>query len=301
MAGIAINSDVGEGFGAWGPADEGPLLDQVTAANVACGFHAGDPDILRRTCAASAARGVAIGAQVSYRDLAGFGRRFVDVPAPTLVNELLYQMGALDVFARLAGSRISYVKAHGALYNVAARHGGHAAAIVEAVSLFDRRLPLLCQPRTEVWTRAVEAGLRPLAEGFVDRGYTDEGLLVPRSEPGALITDPDEAARRAVLMARTGTVVSVSGRTVDIAPEGGALAALCVHSDTPGAVAIAAAVRAGLAAAGIESRTPADVASPAPVAVESTVSAASAASAGSTVGASGASGAGAAGGTETGR
>lgn len=259
MRAVAVNSDVGEGFGVWGPDDEGELLDQVTAANVACGFHAGDPDILRRTCAASAARGVAIGAQVSYRDLAGFGRRFIDVPPKTLVNELLYQMGALEAFARLAGSRVSYVKAHGALYNAAARHPGHAAALVEAVTLYDRELPLLCQPRTEVWTRALAAGLRPLAEGFADRGYTDEGLLVPRSAPGALITDPTEAARRAVRMAEDGTVVAVSGRTVRIAPDDGDLAALCVHSDTPGALALATAVRTGLTERGIRVTTPGDL------------------------------------------
>ncbi|NEW70610.1 LamB/YcsF family protein [Streptomyces rhizosphaericus] len=251
MTALALNTDVGEGFGVWGPADEGELLDQVTAANVACGFHAGDPDILRRTCEASTARGVAIGAQVSYRDLAGFGRRFIDVPPATLVNELLYQMGALEVFARLAGGRVGYVKAHGALYNAAARHTGHAAAIVEAVALYDRTLPLLCQPRTAVWERALEAGVRPLAEGFIDRGYTDEGLLVPRSAPGALITDPAEAAERALRMAESGTVVSVSGGVVRIAPDGGELAALCVHSDTPGAVGLAAAVREALASEGV--------------------------------------------------
>lgn len=260
MTALAVNTDVGEGFGVWGVADEGPLLDQVTAANVACGFHAGDPDILRRTCEAAATRRVAIGAQVSYRDLAGFGRRFIDVPTATLVNELLYQMGALEVFARLAGSRISYVKAHGALYNAAAHHSGHATAIIEAVTLFDRGLPLLCQPRTEVWARAAAAGLRPLAEAFVDRAYTDEGLLVPRSAPGAIITDPAEAARRALRMAESGTVTSVSGRTVRIAPDDGDMSALCVHSDTPGAVAIATAVRAALVAGDIGVGTPADLA-----------------------------------------
>ncbi|AQW55826.1 LamB/YcsF family protein [Streptomyces violaceusniger] len=251
MTALALNTDVGEGFGVWGPADEGELLDQVSAANVACGFHAGDPDILRRTCEASAARGVAIGAQVSYRDLAGFGRRFIDVPPATLVNELLYQMGALEVFARLAGGRVGYVKAHGALYNAAARHTGHAAAIVEAVALYDAGLPLLCQPGTAVWERAVEAGVRPLAEGFIDRGYTDDGLLVPRSAPGALITNPAEAAERALRMAESGTVVSVTGTVVRIAPDGGELAALCVHSDTPGAAGLAAAVREALASGGI--------------------------------------------------
>lgn len=169
-------------------------------------------------------------------------------------------MGALDVFARLAGSRVSYVKAHGALYNAAAHHAGHAAAIVEAVTLFDPGLPLLCQSRTEVWSQAVAAGLRPLAEGFVDRAYTDEGLLVARSQPGALVTDPAEGARRALRMARTGTVTSLSGRSVQVAPDGGAVAAMCVHSDTPGAVAIATAVRAELAAHGITTGSPADAA-----------------------------------------
>ncbi|MFB7895991.1 5-oxoprolinase subunit PxpA [Streptomyces xiamenensis] len=270
MTALALNTDVGEGFGAWGPDDEGPLLDRVTAANVACGFHAGDPDILRRTCADAAARGVAIGAQVSYRDLAGFGRRFIEVPPATLVNELLYQMGALEVFARLAGSRISYVKAHGALYNAAARHAGHASAIVEAVTLYDRELPLLCQPHTEVWDRALIAGVRPLAEAFVDRGYTDEGLLVPRSQPGAVITDPAEAARRALRMAQTGTVLSVNGRAVRVAPDGGDIAALCVHSDTPGAVAIAAAVREALAAGGVTVGTPAELPGGAGASVEVT-------------------------------
>ncbi|MFE2943320.1 LamB/YcsF family protein [Streptomyces sp. NPDC059255] len=259
MTALTINTDVGEGFGVWGPADEGDLLDRVTAANVACGFHAGDPDILRRTCEASAARGVAIGAQVSYRDLAGFGRRFIDVPPATLVNEILYQIGALEVFARLAGSRISYVKAHGALYNAAARHTGHATALVDAVALYDPGLPLLCQPRTVLWERATAAGLRPLAEGFIDRGYTDEGLLVARSEPGALVTDPAEAARRAVRMAQTGTVTSVTGKAVRIAPDGEGLSALCVHSDTPGAVAITAAVRTSLASGGITVGTPGDL------------------------------------------
>lgn len=175
MTALAINTDVGEGFGVWGPADEGDLLDQVTAANVACGFHAGDPDILRRTCEASAARGVAIGAQVSYRDLAGFGRRFIDVPKKTLVNELLYQIGALEVFARLAGSRVSYLKAHGALYNAAAHHVGHAEAIVEAVTLYDRGLPLLCQPRTVVWERAVEAALPAAGRGVRRPGLHGRG------------------------------------------------------------------------------------------------------------------------------
>lgn len=257
MTSVAIAADVAEGFGVWGAMDEGPLLDEISAANVACGFHAGDPDILRRTCDACVTRGVAIGAQVSYRDLAGFGRRFLDVAPATLVNELVYQIGALDGLARVAGGRVSYVKAHGALYNATARHAGHAAALVEAVTLVDRGLPLLCQPGTEVWRQALEAGLTPLAEVFADRGYTREGLLVPRSEPGALVTDPAEAAGRVVEAVQTGHVTSTDGFRV---PVGADVAAVCVHSDTPGAVAIAAAVRAGLDAAGIGIRAIAGVA-----------------------------------------
>lgn len=247
---IAINTDVGEGFGVWTIGDDDALMAQVSAANVACGFHAGDPDILRRTCALARRTGVSIGAQVSYRDLAGFGRRFIDVPRESLVNDLVYQLGALSAFARIAGSRISYVKAHGALYNAAAHHRPHADAIVEAVGLFDSELPVLCQTGSQTWVAAAAAGIAALAEAFVDRGYTAEGFLVPRSHPDALITDPDEAARRAVQMALTGTVAAVSGEVISIAPPDG-LAALCVHCDTPGAAAIAAELRGQLSQAGL--------------------------------------------------
>ncbi|MBM9468160.1 LamB/YcsF family protein [Nakamurella sp. YIM 132084] len=244
---MALNSDVGEGFGAWSFGDDDAILDGITAANVACGFHAGDPAILRRTCARAAARGVSIGAQVSYRDLAGFGRRFVDVDATELVDDLLYQIGALRMFAELAGSTVGYVKAHGALYNTAARHTEHAAAIVEAAGLAGG-LPVVCQPGTAVWRRTVEAGLVPVAEVFADRAYTPDGLLVRRALPGAVLTDPDQVAERAVTMLTTGTVPAISGETVRFTEPP---ATLCVHSDTPGAAAIVAAVRAALTAAGI--------------------------------------------------
>ena len=251
---VSINTDVGEGFGVWGPVDESLLLGEVTAANVACGFHAGDPDILRRTCDTAASLGVAIGAQVSYRDLAGFGRRFVDVPTSTLINEIVYQIGALQAFARIAGTTVTYVKAHGALYNTAANHAEHASAIVDAVRLVDPSLPVLCQHSTVLWTRAVDAGLHPHAEVFVDRGYTDQGLLVPRSHPDALLTDPAVAAARAWDMVRTGTVTSVEGTQVEVAPAGVRAVALCVHSDTPGAVDIARATRKALQSNGADPR-----------------------------------------------
>jgi UPF0271 protein len=249
---VALNTDVGEGYGVWRIGDDEALLDFVTAANVACGFHAGDPDILRSTCTAAAQRGVSIGAQVSYRDLAGFGRRFIDVPVASLTNDLLYQMGALETFARLAGSRVAYVKAHGALYNTAAHHGGHADAIVESVRLYDPSLPILCQSATTLWDKAIAAGLTPQAEAFIDRGYADDGTLISRAHPQALITDPQQAAERAVDMVTTGMVTSVAGKQVRVAPADGSITALCVHSDTPGAAMIADATLSALREAGID-------------------------------------------------
>ncbi|OAK51796.1 hypothetical protein A3K89_10520 [Rhodococcoides kyotonense] len=230
--------------------DDGPLLDTVSAANVACGFHAGDPDILRRTTKEAAARGVSIGAQVSYRDLAGFGRRFIDVEVSTLVNDLVYQIGALQAFARVAGTEVTYLKAHGALYNVAADNAGHARAIVEAVTLVDPTLPILCQYDTEVWTQAIDAGIQPIAELFVDRNYTSKARLVSRRHPAALITEPEAAAERAVKMVQTGETVSVDGDTVRVLPPSYDAVALCVHSDTAGAVEIATQTRKALADSG---------------------------------------------------
>ena len=187
---MALATDIGEGLGPWRLGDDDALLEIVTSANIACGFHAGDPVIMRRTCATSVANGVAIGAQVSYRDLHGFGRRYVAVPGPELTDDLLYQLGALEVFARLAGGKVDYVRAHGALYNVAANDPEHAQALVDATVQFDKSLPLLCQAGTEAWRLGEEAGLRLVSEAFVDRAYTAEGLLQPRTEPDALLRTP---------------------------------------------------------------------------------------------------------------
>ena len=235
MPQVALTTDIGEGYGRWRLADDDALLGLVTGANIACGFHAGDPGIMRATCATSVRQGIAIGAQVSYRDLHGFGRRYVAYERRELTDDLLYQVGALEAFARLAGGRVGFVRAHGALYNVAATDPDHAGAIVDAVKEYDASLPVLCLAGTEMWRAAQAAGLRVLSEGFVDRGYTPDGRLVPRSEPGALITDPEAAAARAVAM--------VTEDAVD---------ALVVHGDTDGAVEIAGAARAALEAAGID-------------------------------------------------
>lgn len=244
---VALTTDIGEGLGRWSLGDDDALLDIVTSANIACGFHGGDPGTMRRTCAISVKNGVAIGAQVSYRDLHGFGRRYIAMPGDDLRDDLLYQMGALEVFARLAGGQVDFVRAHGALWTVVIDNTEHAQALVDATVEFNRRLPLLASPGTEVWRLGEEAGLRMVAEAFVDRAYTPEGFLQSRLEPNALLTDADAAAARAVRMVTEGCVTANDGSDVEVAVE-----ALLVHCDTPGAVEIARKTRSALEAAGIE-------------------------------------------------
>ena len=247
MSQIDLNSDLGEGFGRWQLGDDEALLDVVTSANIACGFHAGDPDILRRVCAQAAERGVVIGAQVGYRDLAGFGRRSIDMPADSLTNDVIYQIGALDAFARVAGSRVRYVKPHGALYNRVVHDEAQAAAVVAAVAAYDVTLPVLGLPQSAFLRLAAAAGLTTVGEAFADRGYTVEATLVPRSMPGALVTDPQQVADRVVRLATDGVVSSVEGTDVEVVAR-----SICVHGDSPGAVALAVAVRQALVAAGVE-------------------------------------------------
>lgn len=246
---VDLNSDLGEGYGVWTLGDDEALLGIVSSANVACGFHAGDPDIMRRVCSQAAERGVVIGAQVGYHDLAGFGRRAIDVNPGTLTNDLIYQIGALDGFARLAGTRVRYVKPHGALYNTVVHHMAQAVAVVEAILLYDASLPLMGLPGSVLLTLADEAGLQTVTEAFADRGYTPEGTLVPRSEPGALLHDPGQVAERMTRMVTTGRVQAIDGTDVSIRAD-----SICVHGDTPGAVEMAVAVRQALAAAGVEIR-----------------------------------------------
>jgi UPF0271 protein len=247
MTTIDLNADLGEGFGVWRLGDDDALLGVVTSANVACGFHAGDPSTMRRVCTTAVAAGVAIGAQVSYRDLAGFGRRFIDVAPAELTDDVLYQLAALDGLARTAGGRVSYLKPHGALYNAVVSHEAQAEAVVAAVTAYDAALPVLGLPGSVLLRAAEAAGLRTVSEGFADRGYTPEGTLVPRRSPGALVHDPAAVAERAVRMAAEGTVVAVDGSTVPVAVE-----SVCVHGDTPGAVELARGVRAALTGAGLQ-------------------------------------------------
>ncbi|MFI0448522.1 LamB/YcsF family protein [Actinomadura sp. 6N118] len=241
---IDINADLGEGFGIWKLGDDLALIDVITSANVACGFHAGDPLIMRRVCAGAVARGVTIGAQVSYRDLAGFGRREMDVAAPELTAEVLYQLAALDGIARAEGGRVAYVKPHGALYNRIVRDPVQARAVADAVRAYDPSLPLLTLPGSAV--HEVADGLTVVAECFADRAYTPEGRLVSRREPGAVIHEPAVVVERAVRMAVDGVVVSVDGAEVPLLAR-----SICVHGDTPGAVELARSVRSALTEAGV--------------------------------------------------
>jgi UPF0271 protein len=247
---VDLNSDLGEGFGIWKLGDDEALLDIVTSANVACGFHAGDPNILRRVCEAAVSRGVSIGAQVGYRDLAGFGRRSIDVDTESLTNDVIYQIGALDGFARVAGSRVSHVKPHGALYNRTMDDARQAAAVVAALVAYDRTLLLLGLPGSALLRHAEQAGLPTVTEAFADRGYTANATLVPRSQPGALLDDPAAVAQRMVQMLLTGRLQSVDGVDLAVSAQ-----SICVHGDSPGAVAMAVAVRQALTEAGVEIRS----------------------------------------------
>lgn len=246
---IDLNSDVGESFGRWALGDDDAVLGIVTSANVACGFHAGDPSTLRRTCTTAAERGVVVGAQVGYPDLAGFGRRFLDVEPRRLTDDVIYQIGALAGICRASGTAVSYVKPHGALYNAVVHHEVQAAAVVTAVREYDPSLPVLGLPGSALLQLAAEAGLRTAQEFFVDRGYAAHGALVHRSEPGALLHDPGEVTERVLRLVREGVVRAVDGTDIPVEAE-----SLCVHGDSPSAVAMATAVRAGLVEAGVELR-----------------------------------------------
>ncbi|MFK0153065.1 LamB/YcsF family protein [Streptomyces sp. NPDC090493] len=246
MTSIDLNADLGEGFGRWKLTDDEQLLSVVTSANVACGFHAGDAATMRRVCELAAGRGVTIGAQVSYRDLAGFGRRAMDVPPAELAAEVAYQIGALEVFARAAGARVAYVKPHGALYNRVVHDEEQAAAVVDGVLLADASLPVLGLPGSRLLALAGKAALPTVTEAFADRAYTDEGTLVPRGQQGAVLSDPEAVVERSVELARSGAVVSRTGARIAVRAR-----SLCLHGDTPGAVELARRVRARLTAAGV--------------------------------------------------
>ncbi|MFG2859163.1 LamB/YcsF family protein [Streptomyces sioyaensis] len=243
---IDLNCDLGEGFGAWAMGDDETLLSIVTSANIACGFHAGDPATMERVCWQAAENNVAIGAHVGYRDLAGFGRRPIAVDPDELISETIYQISALDGFARVAGSHVSYVKPHGALYRTVTHDPLQAAALAEAVHRYDPELAVLGLPGSQLLRQAELRGLRGVVEAFADRAYAADGTLLPRGEPGAVIHDSTTVVRRCVDMVLSGKVTAHDGSPVRIAPR-----SLCVHGDTPGAAEIAGAVRSALLHGGV--------------------------------------------------
>lgn len=247
MASVDLNADLAEGYGIWSLGDDDAMLDIVTSANLACGFHAGNPVGLARTCRAAAARGVRVGAQVGYFDLAGFGRRRIEVDPDELTADVTYQIGALQALARAAGTELRYVKPHGALYNTVVTDVEQARAVTKAVHAVDPSLPVLGMAGSALFAEANRLGLRTVAEAFADRAYQPDGRLVPRTQPGAVLRDPAHIAERALSMVHTAEVSAVDGTVIRIEVE-----SICVHGDSPGSVGIAAAVRDQLLAGGVE-------------------------------------------------
>ena len=241
-----LNSDLGESLGAWTMGDDAAMLSIVSSANVACGFHAGDAAGMLRTLRLAAERGVAVGAHVAYPDLAGFGRRNMDVASADLQADVIYQIGALQALAKVAGTTVRYVKPHGALYNTIAHDERQARDVIAALLAVDPALVLVGLAGSPLigWARA--SGLRTVAEAFADRAYTPDGALVSRREPGAVLHDPQDIAARMLRLVREGVVTAIDGSTVRIEAE-----SICVHGDSPGAVEMARQVRALLEASGV--------------------------------------------------
>lgn len=250
MKSIDLNSDVGESFGAWTLGDDAAVMDFISSANVACGFHAGDPTGIRETCRAAVQHSVVIGAHPSYRDLSGFGRRFMDVAPTGLTDDIVFQIGSLKAIAHAEGASVRYVKPHGALYNAIVHHERQAQAVVEAIIAVDSSLPLVVPPGSAIRRRAEKAGLRTVIEAFADRAYGADGSLVPRSESGAVIQDPAAVVARVLALVEDGYIPAVDGTRVSLDAE-----TLCVHGDTRGAVELSRAIRDVLREAGVETRS----------------------------------------------
>jgi len=242
---VDLNADMGEGFGRY-RLEDAALLDVVTSANIACGFHAGDPVVMRQTVMQAARRGVAVGAHPGYPDLVGFGRRELAASPEEIEAMVVYQVGALHAVCAAAGTRLRYVKPHGALYNRAVHDVAAADAIARAIRSVDASLALLALAGSEMLAAATRAGVRGVSEAFVDRAYRDDGALVPRSARGAVLTDSREIAERALRMVQTGTVRSIDGRDIAVRAE-----SLCTHGDGANALAIVRTVRERLEQSGV--------------------------------------------------
>ena len=247
MTTIDLNCDLGEGFGPWDMGNDDAMIDLATSVNIACGFHAGDADIMRKTVELAKARGVSIGAHPGYRDLHGFGRRPVPgLKASEIENLVAYQIGALQAIATAAGHKVTHVKAHGALSNVACEDDTTAQAIANAIKAVEPNLVFVVLANSRLVQAGEKVNLPIVHEVFADRAYEDDGALVSRRKPGAVLHDPKEIAERVVRMVQDGAVVSVTGKKIRMRTD-----TVCIHGDTPGAVEIARGVRKALAAAGI--------------------------------------------------
>jgi 5-oxoprolinase (ATP-hydrolysing) subunit A len=246
MSRIDLNADLGESFGPWPMGTDEALMASISSANVACGFHAGDPSVMRRTVALAKSNGVAVGAHPGFPDLVGFGRRELSASPDEVTDMVLYQVAALAGVAASQGVRLQHVKAHGALYNMAVRSRALADAIANGTAAFDRSLILFGLSGSELLSAGERAGLRVAAEVFADRAYESDGTLVPRTRPGSVIHDPNEVVSRAIRMVRDRAVVAIDGSLVQLRAD-----TICVHGDTPGAADLARQVRRGLEAAGI--------------------------------------------------
>lgn len=238
MPNIDINSDLGESFGAWRMGDDAAMLDIVTSANVACGFHAGDPAGILQTLKAAAEKNVTIGAHVSYPDKVGFGRRNMDVASDELTADVIYQIGALQALAKAAGTSVRYVKPHGALYNTIAHDRRQAMAVIEAIRAIDPALVLVALAGSPLIELARSEGLQCVAEAFADRAYTPAGTLVSRREPGAVLHDPVLVAQRMLRLVQSGSIEAIDGSLVRIEAD-----SICVHGDSPAAVEMARELR----------------------------------------------------------
>ena len=252
MKTIDLNCDMGESFGAWKMGDDAAIMPLITSANVAAGFHAGDPGTIRETVRRAVDCGVAVGAHPSLPDLAGFGRRVMKVSAKEAYDLVLYQAGAVEAFARAAGAKLHHVKAHGALYNMAAKDEALADAIAKAVKDLGGGVILYALAGSAMMDAAARHAVRAVGEVFADRSYQSDGTLTPRSEPGAMITDERASVAQVLMMVEQGKVRSVQGVEVPVEP-----GTLCLHGDQPGAVAFARALRETFASRGIAVAAPA--------------------------------------------
>lgn len=250
MASIDLNSDLGEGYGAWSMGDDAAMLAVVSSANIACGFHAGDPAGIFRTIKAAAEKNVVVGAHVSYPDRVGFGRRDLDVTREDLMADVIYQIGALKGLAQSVGTSVIYVKPHGALYNRIANDAVQGQAVIDAIKAVDPSLVLMGLANAPILELARQSGLAVVAEAFADRAYTPDGQLVSRREAGAVLHDAEKIAQRMVQLARDGTLEAIDGSVISINAQ-----SICVHGDSLGAVAIAQQIRQRFEAEGIDIRS----------------------------------------------